>query len=482
MLVLRGRFAQTLALIALLAAVAGGCSLNTPGLSQAPTALPTAAPTATPRPSPAPTPRPTATPRPSATPRPTVTPVPITPTPTLAPLSAAQRQEVFSAFWELVRDRYVYADYHGLDWDAIRTEYEPKVAAASDPQQFYALLEELVDRLNDDHSRFDSPQEVAREDRLFSGELTYGGIGVMIHDHQDGGYITRVAKGGPADQAGLRAGDLILAIDGVRFTDEQAFGAEGPAGAVRGPQGTDVTLTVRSADRSEREVTLTRRVIPSDAFPAVEGQTLPGTRIGLLLLTTFYQDDLDGKIRAELDRLAEDGPLEGLIIDVRGNGGGRVDLMLNTVGMFVDGGVIGTSNGRDGSYKWRVPKGQTLPAYAGVPLVVLIDADTVSAAEMFAGGMQALRRARIVGVPSAGNVEALTPHDLPDGSQLVLAESAFRLPDGTLVEGRGIQPDRTAEGESWRFSAADDPQIKAAVEDMPAAAALLKARAAGRSG
>lgn len=480
MLVSRGRFAQTLAVIALLAVTAGGCRLDAPGLSQAPTALPTAAPTATLRPSPTATA--TATPQPSATPRPTATPVPITPTPTLAPLSAEQREEVFTSFWELVRDRYVYADYHGLDWNAIRKEYEPKIAAASDPQQFYALLEELVDRLNDDHSRFDSPQEVAREDRLFSGELTYGGIGVMIHDHEDGGYITRVAKGGPADQAGLHVGDLIVKIGGVRFTDKQAFGVDGPAGAVRGPQGSDVILTVRSPGQAEREVTLTRRVIPSDAFPAVEGQRLPDTRIGVLLLTTFYQDDLDAKIRAELDRLAEDGPLDGLIIDVRGNGGGRVDLMLNTVGMFVDGGVIGTSNGRDGSSKWRVPKGQTLPAYAGVPVVVLIDANTVSAAEMFAGGMQALRRARIVGVPSAGNVEALTPHDLPDGSQLVLAESAFRLPDGTLVEGRGILPDRRAEGESWRYSTADDPQIKAAVEELPAAAALLKPKPAGRSG
>jgi len=482
MLATRGRFARTLALLSLIAALASGCSPAAPGLGQAPTVLPTSAPSPTSSPTPPPTPTRTPTPRPTATPRPTVTPVPVTPTPTLAPLSAKERGEVFTALWELVRDRYVYADYRGLDWNAIRREYTPKVAAAETPEEFYGLLEELIDRLNDDHSRFESPQEVARENNLFNGDLTYGGIGVMIHDNAEGGFITRVARGGPADQAGLRAGDLILKINGVSFTDKAAFGADGPAGAVRGPQGTDVTLTVRGPGQAEREVTLTRRVIPSDAFPAVYGERLPDTQIALLTLTTFYQEELDTKIRAQLDRLAEPGALNGLIIDVRGNGGGRVDLMLNTVGMFVDGGVIGTSNGRDGSYKWRVPKGQTLPAYAGVPIVVLIDGNTVSAAEMFAGGMQALRRARIVGTPSAGNVEALTPHDLPDGSQLVLAESAFRLPDGTLVEGRGILPERRVEGEGWRYTAPTDPQIKAAVEELPAAAALLKQKAAGQSG
>jgi C-terminal processing protease CtpA/Prc len=110
-----------------------------------------------------------------------------------------------------------------------------------------------------------------------------------------------------------------------------------------------------------------------------------------------------------------------------------------------------------------IPEDQALPQLEGVPVAVLIGEDTVSAAEMFAGGMQALGRARVVGVPSAGNTENLIGHQLSDGSRLWLAELVFRLPDGTLIEGRGVQPDRLVEAEWWRFPPAEDPQIQAAV-------------------
>ncbi|HEU4324891.1 MAG TPA: S41 family peptidase [Roseiflexaceae bacterium] len=464
---------HALTLLALCAALLAGCSLQVPQLVQQPTATPTVAPThtSTPRPTHTPTATPTSTPTPTLTP--TVTPVPLTPTPTLPPVTLQRRTQVFDEVWELVRDRYVYTDYRGLDWQAVRAEFAPRVEATEDPGLFYDLLSEMIERLGDDHSRFDSPQEVARDSQAFNGELTYGGIGVLIHSSDEGGFITRVARGGPAEEAGLVRGELIVRVNGVLFTDKDAFGAAGPAGAVRGPQGSPVTLTVRDLEGTEREVTITRRAIPSNAFPPVEAQRLPGTQIAVLSVTTFYQDDLDSRVRQSLQTLAEEGPVDGLIIDVRGNGGGRVDLMLNTVGMFVNGGSIGTSNGRDGSYQWRIPRGQTLPAYADVPVVVLVDSNTVSAAEMFAGGMQALKRARIVGEPSAGNVEALTPHSLSDGSRLLLAESAFRLPDGTLVEGQGVQPDRRAPSEGWRYDLPDDPQVKAALAELPSAAALL---------
>ncbi len=462
-----------LALLALCAALLAGCSQSAPQLVQQPTATPTAPPTHTLTPTRTPTAAPTSTP--TSTPTPTVTPVPLTPTPTLPPVALQRRTELFEEVWELVRDRYVYTDYRGLDWQAVRAEFAPRVEAAEDPAAFYDLLSELIERLGDEHSRFDSPQDAARDAQAFNGDLTYGGIGVLIHSSDEGGYITRVARGGPAEEAGLVRGELIVRVNGVLFTDKDAFGTGGPAGAVRGPQGTPVTLTVRGAEGAEREVTITRRAIPGNAFPPVEAQRLPDTRVVVLSVSTFYQDDLDNRVRRSLQALAEEGPVDGLIIDVRGNGGGRVDLMLNTVGMFIDGGSIGTSNGRDGSYQWRIPRGQTLPTYADVPVVVLVDSNTVSAAEMFAGGMQALRRARIVGEPSAGNVEALTPHSLSDGSRLLLAESAFRLPDGTLVEGQGVLPDHRAAAEGWRYDLPDDPQIKAALAELPSAAALLTA-------
>ena len=107
-----------------------------------------------------------------------------------------------------------------------------------------------------------------------------------------------------------------------------------------------------------------------------------------------------------------------------------------------------------------------IPEIANLPIVVLIGDDTVSAAEMFAAGMRVRERARIVGVPSAGNTENLLAHNLPDGSRLWLAEYAYYLPDGSLLEGQGVRPDRQVDAEWWRFAPEDDPQVHAAIDEL----------------
>ena len=472
------------ALLALVLAACSGGILRPPvPVAQAPNSAPAApaaeqAPSATSAPEPT-DPPPTSAPEPTAPPPtatpasptpapPTPTPVPIPPTPTLAPLSADERAALFDEVWALVRDRYVYRDYRGLDWEEVRAEFVARVAAAEGEEEFYALLEELIDRLGDEHSRFDTPQEVAEEAERFNGTLTYAGIGALVRELPEGVLITRLARGGPAELSGLQPRDLILAVDGVPVSDTVRLGPEGPIGAVRGAPGTTVRLTVSAPDGQVREVAIVRQVIPGDAFPPVEGRRLPGTDIGLVAIETFSVAELDGLVRAELERLAAAGPLDGLVLDVRSNGGGRIDLLLATLGLLVDGGSIGVSEGRRGSRPLEIPPDTTLPQLEGVPVVVLIGEDTVSAAEMFAAGLQALGRAQVVGVPSAGNTENLIGHDLPDGSRLWLAELVFRLPDGTLIEGRGVQPDRLVEAEWWRFSPEEDPQVLAAVELLQA--------------
>lgn len=453
------------ALCLVLALVA--CTPDLPAIGLAPTATPTATP---PPPTstltPTPTATPTLTPVPTSTPVPTPTEIPLTPTPTLTPLSADERREVFDTVWTLVRDRYVYPDYRGLDWEAVRAEFTPKVEAAATPDEFYGLMRDLVERLGDEHSRFETPQDVANQNAEFEGDLRYGGIGAMVRSVDEGGLVTRLAPGGPADLAGLEPRDLILAINSIPFTSTERFGAAGPIGRVRGLPGTTVRLTIRSPDGTRRDVEIVRRVIASDAFPAVEARRLADSRIGLLMIDTFYLDDLDQRVRQALDELLADGPIEGLIADVRDNSGGRVDLMLKTLSIFVDGGSIGSTGGRNRSNRLNIPRGQTLAELKDVPIVVLTGEDTVSAGEMFAAGMQVRGRARVVGTPSAGNTENLILHDLPDGSQLWLAELAYRLPDGTPIEGRGVIPDRLVEADWWRFDPADDPQIKAALEEL----------------
>jgi C-terminal peptidase prc len=356
----------------------------------------------------------------------------------------------------------LYEDYRGIDWNAMRAEYEPQIQQVS-LEEFYGLLRQMIVRLGDEHSRFMSPQEVAAEESRFNNVQRYGGIGAEVRDTEEGGLIVKVAPGSPAEQSGLQPRDLIVLVEGTPFTDPDAFGPGGPISVIRGEPGSSVTLTVRSG-AIEREVTVVRQIIGSNAFPEVTSQRLPSSNIGLLTVDTFYADALDTEIRSQVEALLAAGPLDGLIIDVRSNGGGFVHLMRNTIALFVDGGSIGSTVGRDISDEQLIPSGQMIAGMAGVPIVVLAGPETVSAAEMFAAGMQVLGRAVIVGEPTAGNTENLYSYTFDDRSRLMLAEVAYQLPDGTLIEGRGVLPDVALSAEWWRYSVENDPQIRAAVE------------------
>lgn len=175
-------------------------------------------------------------------------------------------------------------------------------------------------------------------------------------------------------------------------------------------------------------------MIPADAFPPAEGRRIRGTRVGLLLIDTFDREDLVTLVRDQLDDLLAPGPLTGLIIDVRDNGGGYIDVMLDILALFVDGGSIGSSSSRRGREDLGSLAARLCRSLADLPIVVLTSDGTASAAEMFAAGMRVRQRcATMVGTTTAGNTENLVLHNFSDGSRLWLAEYAYRLPNGELI-------------------------------------------------
>jgi C-terminal peptidase prc len=384
----------------------------------------------------------------------------------LAPVASEERARIFEEVWTIVRDGYVYEDFRGVDWEATKAEFTPRVAAAATPEEFYALMRELIERLGDNHSRFESPQEVAAQEAEYRGTARYGGIGAKIRDVAEGGMVVSIAPGGPAELAGVQLRDVIVAINGVPFTDTAAHGPDGPIGAVRGEPGTIVRLTVRSGDEPPRELELVRAPIASEAFNTVQARRLPGTTIGMVEIPTFYVEELDLKVRAAVEELLAAGPLSGLVLDLRANSGGYVHLMRNTIALFHDGGTIGSTRGRTINEDQAIPGGKTIAGVEELPIVVLIGPDTASAAEMFASGMQVLGRARIVGVASAGNTENLYSYGFDDGSRLLIATVAYTRPDGSLIEGVGVIPDRVVDIEWWRYPPDLDPQVAAAVGEI----------------
>jgi C-terminal peptidase prc len=425
---------------------------------EVPSATPAPLPSARPSVMPAPTLTPSATPSAAPTLTPSPTFEPLEPTPTLAPLAADQQLAIFTQVWETVRDRYLYEDYRGNDWNAVRAEFEPRIRAATTPDAFYSAMRELIARLDDDHSRFETPQDVAAQQAEFAGNRRYGGIGATIRTVEEGGLVLNLAPNGPAAQAGIQPRDLIIAVNTIPFTDTEAFGADGPVGVVRGEPGTPVRLTVRTPGQADREVEVFRAVIPYDVFNQVTARRL-NDGVGYIDIPSFYVDALDTKVREAVEDLLAQGELNGLIIDVRSNSGGYVHLMRNTIALFHSGGSIGSTSGRIERTEQQIPEGQTIPGLADLPIAVLIGDESASAAEMFAAGMQVLGRAVIVGMPSAGNTENLYSYTYDDGSRLLLAQVAYRLPDGTLIEDRGVLPDRVVDVEWWRYDLRDDPQL-----------------------
>jgi carboxyl-terminal processing protease len=401
---------------------------------------------------------------PEATPVPEVTFEPLKPTPTLVPLSESERKEVFEDVWSLVNERYIYTDFHGVDWDHMRGEYGPKIAAAETPEQFYRLMKEMMALLDDDHSVYETPQEVAEQQAIFDGQLEYAGIGAVIRTVEEGGLIMQLATGSPAEEAGLKPRELVVAIGTIPFTDTEAFGPGGPIGSVRGLPGTSVELTIRGRDGVDRQVEIVRRPVASGAFSDVEAQRLPDSDIVVLRVSTFFIDDLDGLIRAEIERELQAGPISALLVDVRDNGGGRVDYMLNSVGLFAEDCLIGSTESRRGDNELYTPYGLVMPEIAELPVAVLINDGSVSAAEMFAAGMRECIGAKLVGMTTAGNTENLRGYTLADGSELWLAELIYILPNGEPNEGKGVEPDRSIDAEWWRFDPQDDPHVQAAIE------------------
>ncbi len=429
----------------------------------------TIAPNNTPTPAPSPTPRPSRTRPPSPSPTRQTTPQPWptpklwhspTPAPTLIYLSeaTARHLHIFEEVWRTVGELYLYPDYNGADWKAIGHQYRTRIEAGLSDQEFWTVMDDMLRELNDEHSRFLSPEQVEREDQAASGEFDYGGIGIVNSPIPEKGYlvILLVRPNGPAERAGLRAHDRILAADAqpVCCNDKGESIAQ-----LRGPEGTSVEVSVQTPGQPPRTVTITRERIQT-AQP-VEGRLLEGN-IGYLLIPNFSNRSTASEARTILQDLTAQGELDGLIIDLRVNPGGLNRQMEEFMGFFTEG-EVGYSQTRLAKLALNV-KGEDVGGSQRVPLVVLVGSKTFSAAEMFSGALQDIGRARIVGRTTPGNLETVYKYDFEDGSRAWIARAAFRPPSGANLEDTGVIPDVEIPLDWDEFTAENDAQLEAALE------------------
>jgi carboxyl-terminal processing protease len=190
---------------------------------------------------------------------------------------------------------------------------------------------------------------------------------------------------------------------------------------------------------------------------------LPGTNAGYLAVQWLWSEDMGAQVEAALGRLLDEGPLDGVVIDLRSNRGGWRSVLEQTLASFTQG-ATGDFFRTDRKYPLAITPNAVYPRLASTPLVVLVDGGTQSYAEVFAAALQASGRAQVVGTKTPGNTETIFGHDFDDGSRLWLAQEGFQLPSGENLEGRGVVPDAVVDVDWTTFSDADDPQIVKALE------------------
>lgn len=299
----------------------------------------------------------------------------------------------------------------------------------------YGAIRGMVDTL-DPHSSFLDPDEY----RILTDDTSgaFAGIGVEI-DVRDGWLIVHgVIDGGPAQHAGLQAGDRFLALDGHPARDLRLSEA---VRIMRGQPGTPVTVRVRREGREDSiELSIVREMIHVDA---VETRVLSDRSVYVRIRS--FQETTTSELRRALDRAvattASAGGVTGVLLDLRGNPGGLLDEAVRVSDEFLEDGLIVSTRGRDGVvlHEAHAQRAGTRPS--SWPIVVLVDYYSASAAEIVAGALQDHHRAVVVGTRTWGKGSVQNIIELPDGSALKLTIARYFTPNGTSIQARGIEPD-----------------------------------------
>lgn len=308
-----------------------------------------------------------------------------------------------------------------------------------------AALEGMVEGLGDRWSYYLTEEEYEAQNQRRTNQ--YVGVGVTVnYESEEGLQIIEVTAGGPAEAVGLQAGELITAVDGFSLAGEARYeGAE----RIQGEEGTTVTLEVRSADGQTRTVELTRTQLENDPVTA---QMLEGN-VGYVSLANFYDHSAD-RLKEEVTRLQEEGAT-ALVFDMRNNGGGYLSQLTDMLDFLLPEGPIFISRDRAGNEEIT----QSDASCVDLPMAVLVNADTYSAAEFFAAELQEQGVAVIVGEPTSGKGYSQQTFQLPDGSAMAISTGAYFTGGGTSLIGTGLTLDKevylTGEG---------DAQLEAALE------------------
>lgn len=328
--------------------------------------------------------------------------------------------EKFGVFWQA--------------WDIVQENFVDRQALDPDVMT-YGAIRGMVSALGDEgHTAFLTPEE--REDQQSELSGTFSGIGAQLGIRDQLPVIVAPFDGSPADLAGVKAGDIILQVDGQDVT---TLSLNEIVALIRGPEGTEVTLSLLRPDESRSlEVTITRGEIK---VPAASWAMVPGTKVALIRLSQFSANALTDIVASANE--AKAAGAEALIVDVRNNPGGLLEQAISVTSQFLDDGDVLLEEDAQGRRKaFAVESGGVATE---LPMVVLINPGSASSAEIFAGAIQDHGRGKLIGETTFGTGTVLQPYVLDDGSALLLGTRQWLTPNGRLIRKQGISPDVTVD-------------------------------------
>jgi carboxyl-terminal processing protease len=396
-------------------------------------------------------------------------------------LTAAEREAIFDTVWQTVNEEYFDPTFGGKDWQAIGNEYRQRLATVQDDDTFWRqVLNPMLWELGVSHLAALPPELATLIDRM---TFATGSLGMDVRLLDGTAVVTQVLEGSPADEAGLRLGYVVTSVDGWTLEDIAAEGPPSPpnnernrrASAVQGLRdllygetGTAVVVEYRDANDRPQRATLPYAPRVGSACAEFDPSLPPACAeievrrladgIGYLRFSGFLGSVLDRALQA-IDDL-HDAP--ALIIDLRGNPGG-----LFFVRKAIASQLVGTPevfmryqyrDHLEEAYLDSVPD-----AYPG-EVVILVDEHSASSSEEFAGSLQALRRATIVGSQTPGRCLTANIVPLPNDAVLVYPFSQSQTPDGQVLENNSVVPDIAVSLDRQQLLQGTDAQLEAALE------------------